>query len=109
VGSYTGNGSSDGPFVYTGFRPAWVMIKRADSTSDWWIFDTARDTYNRIDSVLYPNLSVAEFTDTGTIFDFDLLSNGFKNRSTNSIVNGSGATYIYLAFAENPFKFANAR
>ena len=106
-GSYTGNGSADGPFIYTGFRPRWLMIKKTDSSSDWWIWDTSRSTFNQMQSVLYANLSAAEFT--GSTFDFDALSNGFKNRSSNVTVNGSGATYIYAAFAENPFKNSLAR
>jgi hypothetical protein len=106
-GSYTGNGSADGPFVYLGFRPRWIMIKKTDSTSDWWIWDTARNTYNQMNTVLYPNLSSAEVVDP--VFNFDALSNGFKNRSSNATVNGSGGTYIYAAFAENPFKYALAR
>jgi hypothetical protein len=106
-GSYTGNGSADGPFVFTGFRPRFVMIKKTDTTSDWWIWDTSRNTYNQMNTVLYPNLSSAEVADP--VFNFDVLSNGFKNRSSNATVNGSGATYIYAAFAENPFKMARAR
>jgi hypothetical protein len=106
-GSYTGNGSTDGPFVYLGFRPRWLMIKKTDTTSDWWIWDTSRNTYNQMQSVLYADLSDAEFT--GSVFNFDALSNGFKNRSSNVTVNGSGATYIYAAFAENPFKNSLAR
>jgi hypothetical protein len=106
-GSYTGNGSTDGPFVYTGFRPRWLMIKKTDTTSDWWIWDTSRNTYNQMQSVLYADLSDAEFT--GSVFNFDALSNGFKNRSSNVTVNGSGATYIYAAFAENPFNYSLAR
>jgi hypothetical protein len=106
-GSYTGNGSADGPFVYLGFRPRWLMVKKTDTTSDWWIWDTSRNTYNQMQSVLYADLSDAEFT--GSVFNFDALSNGFKNRSSNVTVNGSGATYIYAAFAENPFKNSLAR
>jgi hypothetical protein len=105
VGSYTGNGSSDGPFIYTGFRPKFIMIKRTDSTGDWIIWDTARPTYNTT-YILYPNLSAAEDT-SGNIGD--ILSNGFKARSTGSATNASGGTYIYAAFAENPFKNALAR
>ena len=106
-GSYTGNGSADGPFVYTGFRPRFVMIKRTDSSTngDWRMMDSARDTYNVSQYTLYANLSLAE--DTVAIQDF--LSNGFKLRTTTNGYNGSGATYIYMAFCENPFKFANAR
>jgi len=106
-GSYTGNGSSDGPFVFTGFRPRFVMIKRTDSSTngDWRMMDSTRDTYNVSQYTLYANLSLAE--DTVAIQDF--LSNGFKLRTTTNGYNGSGATYIYMAFAENPFKYSLAR
>ena len=105
-GKYTGNGSSDGPFIYTGFRPAFVIVKRTDSTGSWYIYDTERDPYNVMTEFLKADLSDAEGTSTGT---WDYLSNGFKLRNSNAAVNGSGATYIYIAFAENPFKYANAR
>jgi hypothetical protein len=106
-GSYTGNGSSDGPFVYTGFRPKFVMWKRTDTTSNWYIEDSYREAYNSATSPneLYPNLSNAEATNGSPIF----LSNGFKLTSTGAGYNASGGTYIYMAFAENPFKNANAR
>ena len=107
AGSYTGNGSADGPFVYTGFRPAWLMVKRADTAADWIIWDDKRNTYNELTKFLYPNLSVAEATGSGVA---DLLSNGFKLRNAGTANrNASGGTYIYLAFAEVPFKVANAR
>jgi len=99
IGSYSGTGSS-GNAVTCGFRPAFIMIKKTDSAADWWIFDTTRDTNNQIDSVLYANLANAEFTDTTGIFDFEITSNGFVNNSTNSTVNGSGASYLYMAFAD---------
>jgi len=102
-GSYTGNGSTDGPFVYTGFRPRYVMVKRTDSSESWFVLDTARSPFNVPTAWLAPNLSNAEGTDVL----FDILSNGFKQRSTST--NASGGTYIYMAFAENPFKYANAR
>jgi hypothetical protein len=102
-GSYTGNGSTDGPFIYTGFRPRFVLIKNADSTGDWTIMDTARDTYNATITALYPDLSNSE--GGGNI---DILSNGFKIHNT-TYQNGSGNQMIYAAFAENPFKYANAR
>ena len=107
-GSYTGNGSADGPFVYTGFRPKFVMIKRTDSSTngDWRILDSSRDTYNVSQNALYANLALAEDSSV-TVEDF--LSNGFKLRTAINGYNGSGATYIYAAFAENPFKYANAR
>jgi len=104
-GSYTGNGSTNGPFVYTGFRPAFVMFKRTNSTENWLITDNARNTSNVITNRLYPNLSAAE--DSGTPVDF--LSNGFKIRAGAATPNVSGGTYIYMAFAENPFKNALAR
>ena len=106
-GSYTGNGSTDGPFVYCGFRPRWIMIKRTDSVSAWLLKDTSRDVANVATDTLYPNLNNAETTAAA---DTDILSNGFKCRSTGSgDLNSSGGTYIYAAFAENPFKYALAR
>ena len=106
-GSYTGNGSADGPFVYTGFRPRWVMMKRTDSADDWVVFDTSRNTYDVMNSTLFPNGSYSETTDSNRMID--TLSNGFKIRSSPVYINASGGTYIYAAFAENPFKYANAR
>ena len=105
-GKYTGNGSADGPFVYLGFRPRFVLIKRTDVANDWVIYDTSRSTYNAALQLLYPNLSNAEVS-SGT--DIDIISNGFKIRNTNNYCNASGGTFIYMAFAENPFKYANAR
>jgi hypothetical protein len=106
-GSYTGNGSADGPFVYLGFRPEFVMIKNASATGDWFIYDAVRNTYNVSDNRLKPNLSDAE--GTGGSFGPDILSNGFKMRSNFGEMNGSGNTIIYACFAESPFQFANAR
>jgi len=108
-GSYTGNGSTDGTFVYLGFRPRFIMWKRSDSTGDWIIFDTARDTYNYADKQLVPNTSGAEQVTGGGFVREDFLSNGFKVRSTDSYINANGGTYIYMAFAESPFKFSLAR
>jgi hypothetical protein len=105
-GSYTGNGSTDGPFVFTGFRPRFVFVKRTDTTGDWVIHDTARSPYNQANAVLYPNLSNAEDTSFNQI---DILSNGFKCRSTNTNTNASGGTYIFAAFAEAPFQYSRAR
>ena len=110
-GSYTGNGSADGPFVYTGFRPRFVMVKQATvSSRDWIILDTSRNTYNVADLQLLPNTSEAEST---TFFSstayLDILSNGFKVRNTSVRNNENTATYIYACFAESPFQFANAR
>jgi hypothetical protein len=98
-GSYTGNGSSDGAFVYTGFKPAMLITKRTDSTSDWRIWDNKRDTFNLVDGILYPSASNGEGTETFG----DFLSNSFKIRTSGVDYNGSGNSYIYMAFAENPF------
>ena len=105
-GSYTGNGSTDGPFVYCGFRPRYVMIKvSSGTTGDWELYDTSRDTYNASSKEIWANSSNAE----RSVIPIDILSNGFKPRDSSSNTNGSGFTYIYMAFAENPFKYANAR
>ena len=105
-GSYTGNGSTDGAFIYTGFRPKFVMVKRYDTTGEWLINDSSRDLYNPEILYLQPNLSSAEGTLNPSL---DFLSNGFKFRTTNANYNASGGTYIYMAFAENPAKISNAR
>ena len=106
-GSYTGNGSADGPFVYTGFRPAFVMVKRTDSTGGWIMLDNKRDIDNPEEHYLIANLSNAETTDIN--LKLDALSNGFKLRANSSATNASGGTHIYMAFAENPFKTSRAR
>jgi hypothetical protein len=98
-GSYTGNGSTNGPMVYTGFKPAFVILKITNSTNNWHMYDNKRDTYNVADAVLYPNLNNAEGTDT----TLDFLSNGFKLKTSTNFANGSGDSYIYMAFAESPF------
>jgi hypothetical protein len=106
-GSYTGNGSTDGPFVYTGFRPRWVLIKNTSTSADWCLFDTARDTYNQSLALLNPNLSGAEsILGSG----LDILSNGFKlRRDASPAINNSGNTFVFAAFAEHPFQYARAR
>jgi hypothetical protein len=107
-GSYTGNGSADGPFVFTGFRPAFVMVKRSSSSgTNWQILDTKRSTYNVMADYLYASAANAEGYDTGV--GIDSLSNGFKIRGTDANTNTSTATYIYMAFAESPFKYSLAR
>ena len=106
-GSYTGNGSSDGTFVFTGFRPAWLLVKRTDDSKSWLLWDNKRDPDNVAANTLYPNLSNAENYLSGN--EVDLLSNGFKLKVNSGTVNGSGGTYIFLAFAEAPFKNARAR
>ena len=101
VGSFLGNGSTDGPFVYTGFKVAWLLTRSTSSSRSWNIWDTARDTHNPMDANLFPNNSNAEGSDP--LHNIDMLSNGFKPRTGNVDRNGSGETYIYLAFASNPF------
>jgi hypothetical protein len=105
-GSYTGNGSTDGPMVFTGFRPRYLLMK-GNVVRNWFVFDTARSTYNVLDTVIFPNDSVAE--SSGGYNAFDLLSNGFKVRSSDTNFNLNGTTYIYAAFAEVPTKFSLAR
>lgn len=104
-GSYTGNGNANGTFIYTGFKPSFIMVRRTDSAGfDWAMMDNKRDTYNEIYKTLWANLSNAEYTTTGSSgMATDLLSNGFKIRGTNGENNASGGNYIYMAFAENPF------
>jgi len=102
-GSYTGNGNADGTFVYTGFKPAFVMLKRSSNTSDWYMFDNKREGYNVDNDEIYANLSNVE----DTADRLDILSNGFKMRTTGGNLNGSGETFIYMAFAESPFVGSN--
>jgi hypothetical protein len=106
IGSFTANGSTDGPFVYTGFKPRWIMIKAISSTSQWVLIDTARDTFNSSSSrSIFANSNSAE--ETGNASEaFDIVSNGFKLRS-NGRVNVNGVTHIYMAFAEKPFGNVN--
>ena len=106
-GSYNGNGNANGTFVYTGFKPAFVMVKRSSATDNWMITDNKRSSSggnNVIDRRIIPNLANAEYTNTSPM---DLLSNGFKHRDGDNINNASGSTYIYLAFAENPIVGSN--
>jgi hypothetical protein len=106
-GSYTGNGSADGPFVFTNFQSKFILIKRTDTTGSWYIFDSARNTYNLTDLSLYPNLSDAESSSTS--HSIDILSNGFKCRGIGANINASGGNYIFMAFSSNPFKSSNSR
>jgi hypothetical protein len=108
-GSYTGNGSAtNGPFIYTGFRPRYVMWKKSNANEAWVMLDTSRDPSNLAFKKLYAMANGAE--DTGTGYgQVDFVSNGFKVRSDHTVQNANGDTYIYMAFAENPFKYANAR
>ena len=99
-GSYTGNGNADGPFVYTGFKPAWLLVKRTDSAGDWSLYDSKIGAGNPINGRLEPNNDDVEVTGDN---NFDFLSNGFKGRDTPTQMNADGGTYIYIAFAEHPF------
>ena len=105
IGSFTGNGDNNGPFVYTGFRPAWIISKRTDNSSggEWNILDNKRDTFNVADAKLEANNSDAEETDEM----YDILSNGFKITKGDGNINASGGTYIFMAFAESPFVNSN--
>ena len=106
-GVYTGNGSNDGTFVYTGFRPAWVLIKNTARSADWRLHDSLRQDINDDGGhILFPNGTSSENT---AEYDIDFLSNGFKLRSSDVYENGNGELHIYMAFAEQSFKFANAR
>jgi len=110
-GSYVGNGSSDGPMVYTGFRPRFLLVKNATtggSGYNWEIYDSARNTYNVMSLTLLPNTADAEIN-AGSGVRIDFLSNGFKWRDSGASINGSGNTMIYAAFAESPFNYARAR
>ena len=100
-GSYTGNGSTDGTFVYLGFKPAFLIVKRTDATSNWRLWDSTRSTFNVADKLLFPDTSDQELTSSS--YYMDLLSSGFKIRNTNADINASGGSYMYMAFAENPF------
>jgi len=102
-GSYTGNGNANGTFVYTGFKPSFVMFKQTSAANNWVMIDSARDTYNAADATVYADLGNAEENPASSVTGVDLLSNGFKFRDSKSFWNTSGGTYIYMAFAENPF------
>jgi hypothetical protein len=105
-GSYIGNGNADGPFVFTNGRPAFVMIKRTDSTANWFIFDNSRNSTNPNLAYLVPNATDIESSSGG---DMDFLSNGFKIRNTSTSLNASGGTYIYACWMESPFTTANSK
>jgi hypothetical protein len=106
-GLYTGNASTDGTFVYTGFRPKYVLVKNTTNAVEWEVYDSTRNPSNAVNLGLIPNQSDAEGTYSPPRFDF--LSNGFKLRTNGGGVNGSGNIIIYAAFAEFPFKNALAR
>ena len=105
-GSYTGNGNADGTFIYTGFKPAWIMTKRATgSSNEWYVYDNKRTPTNPSLAYIVSNTNSAE--NNGSQQDRDMLSNGFKIRNGNAAQNASGSTYIYMAFAENPIVGTN--
>tara|TARA_R100001443_G_scaffold51332_1_gene63349 strand:- start:4398 stop:6818 length:2421 start_codon:yes stop_codon:yes gene_type:complete len=105
-GTYEGNSSADGTFIATGFRPAWITLKTVDSANDWVIYDSKRDPINIADTVLRMDSTNSEYSGSGR--EIDILSNGFKMRTSNGTINAS-ATFAYMAFAEFPLKYANAR
>ena len=107
TGSYEGNGNVDGTFVYTGFRPAFILAKSVDAAEAWLIADDTRPGYNPTDEVLKPNNSNA--VASGSTYAIDILSNGFKARTAWEGWNQSGKTILYLAMAKNPFQYATAR
>ena len=98
-GEYKGNGNADGTFVYTGFKPAWVLGKRKDSTNNWYVFDTIRDSFNLTQRKLRPDTNAAENNNSSKAID--ILSNGFKIRNSDAEFNASGGTYIYMAFGQS--------
>lgn len=106
IGAYTGNGAADGPFVWCGFRPRFMLIKRADGTGSWNIIDSARTPFNLASAnLLYPDLTNSEYASASPV---DVLSSGFKMRDAAGL-NAAGGIYVFAAFAETPFKYANAR
>jgi hypothetical protein len=106
-GRYTGNGSADGPFVYTGHRVKYLMVKRTDSTGDWFILDGVREPYNYVSRQLGANNSGAESGPDA--YNVDFTANGFKLRNSIAGFNASAGSYAYIAFAESPFQYARAR
>ena len=104
-GSYTGNGNADGVFIYTGFKPTWLMMKRTDSAGEWLIYDNKRDPFNVRDTRLEAQDNFADSTGSTKVFDF--LSNGFKCRGSDTDINASGGTYIFMTFAEMPLVNSN--
>ena len=106
-GKYTGNGNADGTFVFTGFRPAWIMLKNVNTSTWWFIYDVKRETFNPQRTIFGANVADAEYPDNA--YRIDILSNGFKIRGTQNETNKSGDTISYFSFAESPFKNARAR
>ena len=104
-GNYKGNGNADGPFAYTGFRPAFIMIKNATASGNWEMFDAKRSTFNLMHATVYADVAGSEYTGTGN--QIDVLSNGFKCRANDTNTNDSGETHLFIAFAEAPFVNSN--
>ena len=100
-GSYTGNGNANGPLIYTGFKPAWFMVKKTNGADNWGLLDNKRNEFNLTNKALTPNSSGAEYTTNSPAVDF--VANGFKIRESDGIINGSGDSYIFMCFAESPF------
>ena len=106
MGSYISNGNVDGAFIYLGFRPKFVIVKRTNATYSWMMYDTERDPSNVMNTTFFADLNNAESASD----NIDFVSNGIKLRTTgNSFNGGSGSLFVYMAFAEAPFKYANAR
>ena len=106
IGLYEGNSNIDGPFIYTGFRPAWILVKNTTATgNNWEMWDNKRDTYNIMNHLLEADTNGSRITSA----EVDFVSNGFKVRSTSDAMNDNGETLLYLAFAKSPFKTSNAR
>ena len=104
MGSYTGNGNADGPFIYTGFKPAMIIRKNVNAADEWTLIDSTRSPFNPTNATLVPNSTAADSTD----WDTDIFSNGFKPRTVESAHNGNGNKIIYMAFAKNPFVTSTA-
>ena len=108
-GKYIGNGETDGTFVYLGFRPAFIIIKRTDGAENWWLYDNTRDPYNPMTQILYGDLNNVEISATGNNVSNEFHSTGIKFITSNANWNGNNMTYVYFAFAESPFKYSRAR
>ena len=109
IGGYTGNGSTDGTFVYTGFKPALLLVKGTSGTNFWYLYDNKRDPYNPMTQILYGDLNNVEISATGNNVSNEFHSTGIKFITSNANWNGNNMTYVYFAFAESPFKYSRAR
>ena len=108
-GSWIGNANDVAPFIYTGFRPAWIMWKKTSGAENWFIVDNARTPHNKANKQLWANDAIAEQTSAAGASELHILSNGFKPTGAGGAMNGNEATYVFFAFAETPFKYSNAR